>query len=67
MNSQTFVHEGFLFTVEEEEDNKFVVDISLNKGLPPAQADSARVVGRFNSIGNAITAAKSEIEQMQAR
>jgi hypothetical protein len=58
-----FVAEGFAFHVEEEDDGKYVVEIALNRRLPPIDEDQtwARVVGRFDDVGQAITAAKREI------
>jgi len=59
VNVQTFMKGGRLFTVEKEEDGKFVVDIQFfsREGEP----DWARVVVRFDSLGDAITAAKYEV------
>lgn len=60
-NTQTFVKDGILFTVSREEDGKFVVDIEFERD---GEKDWARVVGRFNSEGDAITAAKGEIDAL---
>jgi len=64
---QTFVEEGVLFVVDKEDDGKFVADIALQKGVPVNLVEPenwARVVGRFDSLGDAITAAKYEISRM---
>jgi hypothetical protein len=65
-NEQTFVEGGVIFTVGQADDGKFVADIALDRGLiPVTDIESwARVVGRFNSMGDAITAAKHEIEKL---
>ncbi len=67
MDNNVFVEEGVLFTVEQEADGKYVVDIAIGdtRGRTVSDIeDWARVVGRFNSIGEAITAAKYEIDKM---
>jgi hypothetical protein len=61
-NEQTFAHEGWVFYVDQEEDGNFVVDLDLDS--KDRGTELARVVGRFNSLDDAITAAKYEIEKM---
>jgi len=65
--TQTFVHKGRVFTVEQEDDGKFVADIALSPNVTNLMdvEDWARVVGRFDSTGQAIQSAKNEIESMQ--
>ncbi len=62
----TFVEEGVIFSVVREDDGKFVADIALNRGIVPVAdiEDWARVVGRFDSLGEAITSAKYEIGKL---
>jgi len=62
--SQTFVEEGVIFTVSEEDDGKFVADIRYQEPSRDLDEDWARVVGRFDSMGDAITAAKGEIKKL---
>ncbi len=64
MKEQRFVHGGKVFDVLEEDDGKFVVDVVLRFDHNGGVDDYARVVGRFNSLGDAITAAKGEIEAL---
>lgn len=62
--SRTFVEEGVIFTVSEEDDGKFVADIRYQEPSRDLDEDWARVVGRFDSMGDAITAAKGEIKKL---
>jgi len=52
---------GVIFSVQQEANGKFVADIDLREG--PAE-DWVRVVGRFGSLGDAITATQDEIGKL---